>query len=434
VNIPPHPDEPGGHQDEPDIDVVLMPRSCTIKPEFFPYTLADLHGTVHYRQHGVELQELRARHERTEISLEKGHVFFNADGGFAVDLVNLQGNPILPDADFIRALPPALSQTCKSLGIKQPLSLRTNLTVNIPAERESPPHIYWDGGVRLKEATLLAGVPFTGVNGVVWSHGEHCGTFGTVQGNLALAQATIFNQTLHDIQSKILVDAKEPDSVLLPNLEAQLHGGDIGGPVRVRFGASVGYEADLTASRMQLEEFSRSNRLGPNAQQSGLVNARLYLKGEGTDPKGLKGWGSIDMPSGKMYNLPLLLDLLKFLSLRLPDRTFFEEAHARFTVDGQRVDISRIDLLGAAISFGGHGTVDLGSRGYSMELYALWGRIVQLSPPFIKDVWPSVSKQLLKIKMKGKIGETPRFERDLVPGLSEPLEKVLERIGGKQGG
>jgi hypothetical protein len=423
-------------QEDPDIDVIVTPLACTIKPEFFPYSLVDLCGTVHYRQHEVELQKLRAHHGSTLLSLEKGNVSFHADDSFSVNVVNLQSNRIVPDAEFIRALPPTLSQACTSLRIQEPLSLLlTSLAVWVPAEPGTPPQIQWDGGVRLKDATLLAGVPFTGVNGIIWSKGEHRGgNFGNVSGDLVLAQATVFNQTLRNIHSQILVDAKRPDFLLFPNLDAHLYGGEVGGTVRVGFGSTVGYEADLTALHLELQEFSTSNHLGPNAQQSGLVNAHLYLKGQGTDLSGLKGWGSIDVPNGKMYNLPLLLDLLKFLSLHWPDRTFFEEAHVRFTVDRQIVDISRIDLLGAAISLGGRGTVDLGNNSFNMELYAVWGYIVQLSPPLIKEIWPEVSKKVFKIKMKGKLGETPGFERELVPGLSEPLERVLERLRGKPSG
>jgi hypothetical protein len=422
-------------QTEPGIDVIVSPRDCTIKPAFFPYALADLRGTAHYRQHAVELKNLSARHEATRLYLEKGDVSFNSDGGFLVKLINLLGDPIVPDAEFVRALPPALSKACTSLRIKEPLSLRTNLTVAVPADSKAPPLIHWDGGVRFKDATLLAGVPFQRVNGMIWCNGEHRGgSFGNVRGNIELEQATVAQQTLHDIHSQIVLNEKEPDVLFLPNLKARLYDGDVGGAVRVEFGPSVRYDADLSALQIQLEEFSRSNHLGPNAQQSGPLKASLHLQGQGTELGGLKGWGSIDVPNGKMYNLPLLLDLLKFLALRLPDRTFFEEAHARFTINGPRVDISRIDLLGAAISFGGSGTVNLDSGVFNMELYAVWGRIVQLSPPLIKEIWPTLSKQLLKIKMKGKLGETPNFEREPVPGLIEPLERVLERIAGKQSG
>ena len=421
-----------GHED-PVIEVTVVPRDCRLKPEFFPYALSNLRGTVHYGQHRVQLHNLSARHQQTVLTVKEGEVAFNPDDSFSVKLVELLGNYIVPDAEFVRALPPALGKACTSLQIKEPLSLLlTSLDVAVPAGIEAPLHIKWDGGGRLKDATLLAGVPFERVNGTIWCHGEHRdGSMGNVLGNLELEDATVFKQTLHEIHSELKVDTQEPDSLVLSNLKAKLYGGDVVGSVRVDFGPSLQFVADLNALQIQLEKLSLSNR---HAQQSGLLDAHLYLKGQGTELGGLKGSGSIDVPSGKMGNLPVLLDLLKFLSLRFPDGILFEEAHARFTLDGPRVDINRIDLLGAAISLGGSGRVNLDSSAYNMELYAVWGRIVQLSPSLLKEFWPTVSETLLKIKMKGKIGEKPRFEREWVPALTEPLEKMRERLGGKPGG
>src|SRR5262249_10550856 len=152
--------------------------------------------------------------------------------------------------------------------------------------------------------------------------------------------------------------------------------------------------------------------LSPDAELSGLAAAALFLTGKGTDLGGLEGNGSIDVDNGKMYKLPLLLDLIKFLNLRWPDRTFIEEAHVRFALHVQRPHVSRRDLLGNAISRGGKGTVSFAGSDvtYGMDLYAVWGRVVQISPPLIKDIWPALSKRLLKTRMKGRIGEPPRFE------------------------
>ena len=70
-------------------------------------------------------------------------------------------------------------------------------------------------------------------------------------------------------------------------------------------------------------------------------SGRLYLKGLGTGNgiDSLDGNGSIDLPHGHLYNLPFLLDLLKFLGLRWPDRTAFEEAHCVFAIEGNRVAV-----------------------------------------------------------------------------------------------
>jgi hypothetical protein len=425
-------DIPG--QKEPDIAVTLTPLGSGIKPDFFPCALTELRGSVHYQRGDVELSNLRARHGPTVLTLERGKVHLKPEGGLSVDIADLVGNPVLPDAEFLTALPPALGKACTTLQLRDPFSLLAKrLVVDVPAAPEAPPHIYWDGGIRLDKATLRAGVSMEQVSGVIFCRGEHRGAFGKVLGNLQLDQMTLFQQPFHDIHSHIVVNDKEPDFVVFPDLKAHLFGGDVSGSLRMEFAPAVNYQVNLRASQIQLKELGRHNHLGPDTELSGLATAALFLQGKGTELNGLEGNGSLDVDNGKMYKLPLLLDLLKFLNLRWPDRTFFEEAHVRFTIRGPRADISRLDLLGNAISLGGKGAVAFGGSdiNYGMDLYAVWGRVVQISPPVIKDIWPALSKQLLKIKMKGRIGDPPRFEKEPVPILVDPVKEFLERIGGK---
>ena len=124
----------------------------------------------------------------------------------------------------------------------------------------------------------------------------------------------------------------------LPGLQAHIFNGTVGGEARVEFGPTMHYELNLTATQVQLEEFGRHN-LGAQTEFSGQAMARLHLTGSGTDIQGLEGQGSIEVPNGKMYNLPVLLDLLKLIGLRTPDRTAFEEARASFSIKGPRVTV-----------------------------------------------------------------------------------------------
>jgi hypothetical protein len=124
-----------------------------------------------------------------------------------------------------------------------------------------------------------------------------------------------------------------------------------------------------------------------------------------------------------MYRLPLLLDLLKWLGLRLPDRTAFEQAHVTFAIDGDRVQINQLDLFGNAVSVRGQGTLKLDGSDLNLELNADWGRIAQLLPPGINDLSREISNQLLRIKVRGKVNAV-RFEKELVPIVTDPLKRV----------
>src|SRR5207249_3605869 len=143
--------------------------------------------------------------------------------------------------------------------------------------------------------------------------------------------------------------------VLTMDVRAPLFDGDISGPLRFEFGSTLRYEMNLTASQINLHDFGRHNQLGPNPQLQGEAIGRLHLTGEGSGVDTLDGNGSIDVNSGRILNIPLLLDLLKFLGLRWPDRTFFEEMHATFAIRGPRVSIRHLELLGSAVSLTGKG-------------------------------------------------------------------------------
>src|SRR2546423_203761 len=82
-----------------------------------------------------------------------------------------------------------------------------------------------------------------------------------------------------------------------------------GGEGRVEFGQGPRYDLTLKALRIDLAEFARHNAFGADAQVKGLASAAVHLAGEGGDVSGLKGDGRIDVPDGKLYRLPLQLDL-----------------------------------------------------------------------------------------------------------------------------
>src|SRR5262249_49162951 len=161
----------------------------------------------------------------------------------------------------------------------------------------------------------------------------------------------------HDVHAKLDIWAKAPDVVELA-LKAPLFGGEISGPGRIELSSTLRYELDLTASEVRLDELGR-HEFGADSALSGLIGGRLHLSGKGNGVGSLEGNGSLDMPKGHLYNLPLLLDLLKFLGLRWPDRTAFDQAHAAFSIHGDQISFGHLELYGNAISLHGQGDMKL---------------------------------------------------------------------------
>jgi hypothetical protein len=169
---------------------------------------------------------------------------------------------------------------------------------------------------------------------------------------------------------------------------------------------------------------------------SGLAVARLYLAGEGSDRSRLSGNGSIDVPNGKMYSLPLLLDLLKFLGLRLPDRTLFEEAHAEFKLEGQTAKIKDLKLFGNVISLRGKGSIDFSNPdafGLNLDFNVDWARIGQVLPQPLKNLESMVSDNLYMVRMRGTT-KKPEFSQVPLPTLTGPIKEFLNNNKPGAGG
>jgi hypothetical protein len=411
----------------PEIEVGVTALACSIKPEFFPYQLTDLTGTMHYLRRWVYVEKLQARHGQSVVKVDKGRFFCNPAGGVWAEVTNLQGTPLFPDADLVRALPPVLRKTCETLAIKDPITLESNFTVATAPGKVGSPDIYWDGKIGLQNATLKTGVAWEQVTGTVGCQGRYNGTeLEGMVGNIFLNHARLFAQPFQDIQGTMEIRKEAPDVLVVPGIYARIFGGEVYGPVRVNLGPQPDYEVKLTASQVRLEEFGRHN-LKKDAPISGMVNAQLHLQGKGPEIQDLTARGSIDVENGQMYNLPPILDLLKFLSLSPPDGTLFEEAHANFAIRGKRVAISRMDLFGNFISLRGHGEMNLDGTDINLDFFAVWARVIQLLPPVIKELPQELSKYLLKIKMRGQINDV-HFTKEPVPVLVEPIKGILEKM------
>src|SRR5262249_55661130 len=189
----------------------------------------------------------------------------------------------------------------------------------------------------------------------------------------------------------------------VPGVTGKLFGGEVGGEGRVRLGGPTAYDLTLTAVGLRLDELARHNQLDPKTQLSGQAAAQVHLSGRGDGLAGLTGAGSVDVPAGRIANLPLLIDLLKGVHGRAPDRTAFEEAHATFQVRGPQVRIKSLDLYGDAVSLGGEGSVNLDDQSYRLNLYGIWSQFFRAFPEPVRELSAGLSQNLFQFEVRGNL-------------------------------
>lgn len=415
-----------------DTEMTLSLRGGRVTPTFFPYPLDEVTGTFHYARQRVVASHISARNGNARVALDRATVELHQGGGHYTEVPNLRVEKLVLNEELLHAMPRAMREAARAFHLRTPIDLQTRLIVAQSSIPGSSPDVFWDGQINLRKATLNTGVEWKDVDGTVAAVGRHNGRHLLgLNGNAVFERATLFQQPFHDVQVKFQVKEQTPD-IMLVGFKAPLFGGDVSGEGRIEFASALRYELNLTATQIDVAEFGKHN-LGPGTQLEGIAVARLHLTGQGSDLQTLDGNGTLDVPSGKLYNLPLLLDLLKFLGLRWPDRTAFEELHAVYGIRGRRLYMRRLELWGNAISLTGQGEVNLDGTDLAVEFYPSWARVEQLLPPAVRGVPPALTKNLITIEMRGKISGDERdrkFTKKALPILTDPLLHWRDRLAG----
>ncbi len=408
-----------------DIDVSVSVDGCSLKPRFFPFDLNQLTGDVRYIHDRVYLTGMTARHGASLLSMEKGQVALRPGGGFLGRFMTVRAAPLAVDAKFLEALPDGLRRGFSTLHLRGPLNAAANVWVDAPSEPGGLVKLWWNGGVELHDVALHLGLDMTGVEGQAACNGMYNGKrLEALSGNVLLERADLFGQPLQNLHARVEIDPLAPETMRIRDFKAGLYGGTVGGEGRLEFAAEPRYDMKVDALQIDLGQFARQNHFGADAQMNGRASASLHLYGDSADVSGLKGNGRIDVADGKLYRLPLELDLLKAFGLRLPDHTAFEQAHVIFAIDGPQLQVQSLDLYGNAISLRGKGTVDLDGNNLNLDFNADWGRLSQVLPEPVNDIPRVFSDQLLKIKMRGRLGDV-HLEKEVAPGVVEPILKAF---------
>ena len=111
-----------------------------------------------------------------------------------------------------------------------------------------------------------------------------------------------------------------------------------------------------------------SGSAGPS-DMNGTVSGRLLLSGTGRSVQSLNGAGELHVVDANIYELPVLVSMLKVLTNRTPNTTAFNRCDMQFAIQGEHVHFEQLNLLGDAVSLYGKGETNFDRRLESGVLY-----------------------------------------------------------------
>ena len=405
----------------------------SIEPVAFPYRMRLLGGQVEYQDGHATLHQMRAVHRNTEIRTG-GHCDIQPQGGWElrledlrVDRIRLQGE----DHELVAALPEGLRRGIAELKPTGLINLHGAVTV-AKGQPQVPLYVGWHVDLFMHQGSLQAGPRLDNVFGRVNLRGAASGNQFSSHGELFVDSVTYKNFQFTDVSGPLWFDnanvflgALGPQaaaSAAAPrHVSAKLLGGTLLGDCHVQLGAVPRYRLTANLQQADLAQFARENLPG-NQRLHGKVAANVELRGT-PGPRNLSGGGTIQFSEADIYDLPVMVSLLKIIRAKTPDSTAFTNGEVSFEIQqGEHIILRQIHLDGDAINLTGNGelTLDGQTNPLRMELHTSGGRG---GIPLVSGMLSEAGKQILMIHVGGTLTH-PEMRTEPFPVANQALQQL----------
>jgi hypothetical protein len=404
----------------------------SVEPEWFRYRMEDITGDFFYtsRSGTSTLRNVRAAHGKTKIAAE-GTCQFQADGGCTVRLTKLIADRVQPDHELLSALPGGIGQRLSRLEIAGPVQIEGELGISAPPKGQ--PVIDWNLLFDLENGSLRAGVPIEHVHGQMRLSGQSDGRTLLARGELAVDSALVRGVQLTQIKGPLWIDSQR----LLAGTRAEraVQGRSPRWITANALDGQMALEGELhfADGSFQVEASLENADLRRVAEQlcpaqrnvTGTVFGATRLAGTTQGVHTWRGDGQVRLKDADIYELPLMVSLLKLLAIQRPDRTAFTNSNMEFQIEGDELEFTQIDFEGDAITLKGRGRMN-GQQEVDLKFYTQLGRD-EMQLPLFRPVLGEINRQFLLIEVTGSL-DHPHVTKTAFPRLNDQLSQLFPEL------
>ncbi|QDU95710.1 AsmA-like C-terminal region-containing protein [Lignipirellula cremea] len=408
--------------------------SISMEPTWLPYRLDSVTGVVTVDNGVVTLEKFAAQHEDATASLNARSLPL-PDGGRRLEVDSLIIDRLPVDHELLTAMPENLGAALGQLQIQGALGVRGSLRLDTPGQEGGGARSSWDLTLGLENGSLTCGESFEHIHGGAKLVGAQIDGQVQCRGELGIDSLIYRDMQLTQVNGPLWIDngrilfgawAEPANQARAPRrVQAQFSGGQLAGDGQVLLTPERPFTMNLQLSDADLATIALE--VGRPRQMSGQMFAALELNGNHLGAPSLRGRGAFRLRDANIYELPVVLALLKLLRIREPDQTAFDTGDVDFQIEGEHLYFSRINFSGDAITLKGNGEMNL-RREINMNFYTMVGRD-DVWVPVISPALGLASQQLLLITATGTL-DNPIVKRKAFPGLEETLKEIFAEDGG----
>ena len=412
-------------------------RTVNVHPKWFPLRLEEVTGRVRFADGQFQLEDIRALRGNSTIELAgRGHV--TKDQRWEVVLTKLIGDRADVDHEFLEAVPEAIRPGLRQLKYRGLLSLNGNAWFR--GGDGLPLTAGWDVLLDIEDGALENELKLAHIHGGLRLTGEKRPSDFFSRGELDIDSLMWRDIQITQVQGPLWLDAQQlilgsragtaQRGQIPRQVTATVMGGRASMDAHLLLDDDLHFAVDATIDEGDVAEFARSMHSARH-DITGKVFAVVRFKGAKAGLHTLEGSGEVRLRESDVYELPIMVQLLSFLSLRQPDTTAFTRSDIDFRINGEQIYLDRIDFSGDVISLKGKGWMDL-SRRVNLDFYALVGR-QDFQLPIIKALLAEASRNILLIQVAGTIDE-PQVIRKPLPELDETLQRIFPEAAPRTAG
>lgn len=423
----------------------------SIQPYWFPYQLQNLDGRVFVGNGKVKLNLAQGRHKNTWVScLGDGNYDLNS---WNLGLSRLRVGSLVVDDDLLNAVPDSLRQAL--IGLDYQGSLNGSGTVNLHGStpsrtagsseiatlpRSAPQNgsddkgsfeMDWDVRLDMDRASLNVGMVVQNVFGSVDLAGRYDGESVRCNGSIDVESVHWQDMQITNIRGPLYIEdqrvgvgsmAKSDEEISTP---LSLTGNLFGGTVRLdaQRWSHIQDQFFVQASVSDMDIQRAGQQMAPSLHEVGGTANLAFRVGGGNTLESMQGEGIFQLRNANIYELPVVLSMLKMMKTRKRDRVAFDASNVDFTIQGDSLNLTKMELLGDAISLIGKGKMNM-EHEIDLDFYTVAGRN-RVHIPIISDLAKASSQQILWLKVDGSL-ESPQVHSKLLPGLNQSVQQLFQ--------
>lgn len=423
--------------------------SVTINPVSFPYSVGQMKGKVYIGNGKVNIELAQGKHKDTWIScLGNGNY---SEAGWALTLSEMRVGSLVTDDDLLNAVPPSLREALVDLNYQGSLSGSGTVTIRDKNEVKSAPsgqiaqasyevptsqstdgfELDWNVRLDMDRGRFNIGIIAENVFGTLSLNGRYTNESVRCAGSIALDSLHWNDMQFTNIRGPLWIenDRVGVGSMARPDNEAttpnSITGNLFGGTLRLDSQCWQEQEkrfyVQASISNMDIKKAGQQKAPSLN-EVGGTANLAFRVAG-GETTESMRGEGIFQLREANIYELPVVLSMLKMMKTRRRDRTAFDESNADFTIQGDSINVTKIELLGDAISLVGKGTMTMDHE-VDLDFYTVAGRN-RFHIPLISDLAKASSQQILWLRVDGSL-ENPQVHSEILPGLNESVRQLFQ--------